>query len=376
MIKLLCLLLLATVLAAQSQKQTQRELSGGGGNAERRMDLFCVLIVIAFSLFAGLRTSYNDTAAYIRGFQAAPPPAEFLANSENWKILHNPGFYLFQSVLRSWTDNAQLFVMLVSVFIECSMVRFLKRESEDFAVSVYLFITLGTFVFTMAAMKQVLAMAILTYAFPALREKKWLKYYLIVFLAMLFHTYAIVFAVLPLFRARPWSLFTYLFILALVLVMLNFETVISGFLDFADEQGKQIAEYEVFDDHGMNIFRVLVYAVIPTISFLFQRRLFSDSTVRENLLVHMSIVSLAFMILGTAAGANMFGRMANYFELGTICCFPWMMDRLFDRRSYRLICGIAAVCYLGFFVYANWISTSFDAAYRAVSLWQFLRDLV
>lgn len=113
-----------------------------------------------------------------------------------------------------------------------------------------------------------------------------------------FHTYALAFVFLPLFRAKPWSWFTYLFVLALVLVMLNFESAITSFLDFAGEQGKDIAEYEVFDDHGTNIFRVLVYAVVPAMSLIFQKKLFENSTPEENVLVHMSIISLKQWMAG------------------------------------------------------------------------------
>jgi hypothetical protein len=78
------------------------------------------------------------------------------------------------------------------------------------------------------------------------------------------------------------------------------------------------------------------------------------------------------MMLGTQSGANMFGRMGNYFELGTLCCLPKMLKQTFDKRSYRLIAGVACLCFLGFFAYANAGKLSFEQHYRAISLWQFL----
>jgi hypothetical protein len=92
----------------------------------------------------------------------------------------------------------------------------------------------------------------------------------------------------------------------------------------------------------------------------------------DHILIHMSIISLAFMSMGTQSGANMFGRMATYFELGTICILPTMLKKTFDKQSYRMITAVACVCFIGFFVYANAINIDFGQEYRSITLWQFL----
>jgi hypothetical protein len=215
-------------------------------------------------------------------------------------------------------------------------------------------------------------MAIVTLAFPHLEKQKWIPYYLIVFIAMLVHTYAIAFAVLPLFQARPWRLFTYLFIAITAVLMMNFEEAITAFMEQANDLGKTLADYEVFDDHSINLFRLAVYAVPPAVSFLFQKMILRNSSRMDYILIHMSIISLAFMAMGTQAGANMFARMATYFELGTICILPMMLRKTFDERSYRMITIVACVCFMGFFVYANAISVDFGQEYQSTSLWQLL----
>ena len=127
-------------------------------------------------------------------------------------------------------------------------------------------------------------------------------------------------------------------------------------MEQANELGKTLEEYEVFHEHRMNMFRIGVYAVVPLLSLIFQKRLFSEKSIRYYTFAHMSLVSLAFMVMGTQGGANMFGRMAHYFEIGMICMLPWMLDRVFDKKSYRFVSIIAAACFMGFFSYANgWV---------------------
>jgi hypothetical protein len=89
----------------------------------------------------------------------------------------------------------------------------------------------------------------------------------------------------------------------------------------------------------------------------------------------MSIISMAFMSMGTQSGANMFGRMANYFELGTICSLPAILEKTFEKRSYKLVSTVACVCFLGFFTYANTIGGNFAAEYQSVSLFRFIISL-
>lgn len=371
MIKISILMALCLAFARASEKRT-RQCQEEGLPYYARNDGALWLLILLLSLFAGLRTSYNDTWNYINGFQSAPGIAGFLADPENLNPFKNPLFYLYQSFLKDLTGNPQHLVFTTSVFTQICFVRFFKRYSQNFTFTIFLYFTLGTFCFTLAAMKQVVAMAILTLAFPALQQRRWGRYYLLVVIAMLFHTYAIAFAVLPLFTQRPWSVFTYLFVSLMVVLMMNFEEVITEFMEQANDLGKTLADYEIFHDHTINIFRLSVYAVPPVISFLFQRWILPDSTRTKNILIHMSIISLAFMSMGTQSGANMFGRMASYFELGTLCCLPDMMDNTFEQRSHNLVRGIAVAGFCGFFIYANAINMRFDDSYQAISLFELL----
>lgn len=367
MIKIAILLCICLPLAYQSERRSEI-LDRSETEYRLREDPALILMAVALCLFAGLRTSYNDTGNYIGAYRSAPELGEFLSNPQNLNPLKNPLFYVYQSLLKTLGAPHQFLIFSTSVFIELSLLSFLKRYCTHFTFSIFIFFTLGTFCITLAAIKQMLAMSVLALAMPQLEKKRLGVYFFLVFIAMLLHTYAICFLVLPFFVQRPWSLFTWLFVLGTVTVMLNFEEVISRFLDQAGEMGKNIAEYEVFDDTSVNVMRLAVYGVTPLMSLLFRRWSFCDSKRMDHVFAHMSIISLAFMSLGTNSGANMFGRMGNYFELGTIVILPEILERTFNDRSYRFISRVAVVCFLGFFIYANGINFSFDADYRMVDI--------
>ena len=374
MLKLLVVFAAALVLAYLSEQNTKAAIAAGHHYTVWR-DWAYLLLVAILVLFAGLRTSYNDTGNYIFAFRKASGVTQWLSDAENFNPFKNPLYYFLHSALRSVTSNAQWLIFLSSLITQVCFIRFFKRYSENFCFSIFIYFTLGTYVFTLAAIKQVLAMAVVTLAFPFLEKKKWIPYYLIILVGMLIHTYALAFAILPFFRARPWRLFTFLFVAVLAIVMMNFESAITEFMEQANDLGKTLAEYEIFDDATINIFRLAVYTVPPLMSLVFQSWILEERSPMDNTLIHMSIISLAFMIMGTQSGANMFARMAMYFELGTICCLPTMIQRTFDKRSYRLVAGIAAACFLVFFLYANLVANDFGQEYQSISFFQFVLPL-
>ena len=374
MLKLLAVFAASLVLAYISEQNTKAAIASGQRYVAHK-DWAYVLLVTILVLFAGLRTSYNDTQNYIRIFRESPGLAGFFSNPDNLNPLSNPLFYTILNIIKDLTNNAQLLIFLTSFLAQICFIRFIKHYSSNFVFGIFIYFTLGTFALSMAAIKQITAMAILTLAMPFLERKKWMPYYSLVLIAMLVHTYAIAFVVLPLFVRRPWRLFTFVFAFATVVLLLNFQSAITTFLEQADEVGKTIADYEVFDDNTVNVFRIAVYAVPPLFSLVFQKWVFHDSSPTKHVLVHMSIISLAFMILGTQSGANMFGRMAYYFELGAICCLPWMLERTFEERSHGFVSTMAAICFLGYFMYANVISTNFGQNYQSIGLFQFIVSL-
>lgn len=371
MIKIL-LLMIASLILAHISEQNTKAIVASGQRYVAYKDWAYVLLVTILVLFAGLRTSYNDTYNYIRFYQKAPTLSEFFADSDNLNPFKNPLFYIYQSFLRTCGFDAQVLIFTSSCISQICLVRYFKTYSHSFVVSIFIYFTLGTFVFTLAAIKQVLGMAVVSLAFPHLNKRHWGRYYFLIVIAMLIHTYAIAFAVLPLFMVRPWRRFTFVFVATVVVLTMNFESAITAFMEQANDLGKTLAEYEVFDDATINTFRLAVYAVTPLISFAFQKWVLRNSAPMENVLIHMSIISLAFMSMGTQSGANMFARMATYFELGTICCLPQMIQDTFEEKSCRLVVGVAAICFLGFFLYDNAIAGNFSQEYQAIGLWEFL----
>ena len=367
---LLIVFALSVILAYASQYYGYNYMLEAG--EKKKVNVFIVAMVVLMILFVGLRTGYNDTEAYIRGFENSETLSVFLGDGENFNLLHNPLFYGIQAFFRTYINNFQLFFMFWAVIDITLLVRFLLTytDGEDFAFSIFIFFALGTFVFGMAALKQISAMAILTLAIPYLLDKKYIPYVCIVCFAALIHTYAILFLIMIFFRSKPWDVKSLLLILATGAVFRTFNGTVMSLLSYADSIGKSVSAEEVFDGNRMSIFRVAVFAITPIAIFLFRKRLLPKMNAVEELFTNMGIISLMFMMLATQNGANMFGRIATYFELGITCMLPWTLRNLFEPRSCRIISMLCIIFFIMFFLVDN--NTFFDT-YRTIELMEFMR---
>lgn len=369
---LLIILLIVTGLAYLSQKQSMKYEHEDG---RKHWDIFLILLIIFLVLFAGLRTFYNDTIQYIEGFKNSVDIHEFLLDTENIELLNNPLFYGFQALIRTFTDNANVFLILCAIIVNVLNVSFIKRnvEKEDFALSMFIYVALGTLMVSIAAQKQILAMSVLTLAITCLFKKKYVSFYIIVFIAGLIHSYAWMFAVIPLLNSKPWTFKTYFMLIFTFIFMNTFQSSIVKFLEVADQIGKNVAIEEVLDGNQMNIFRVLVYSIVPVTAFLFKNRLQNKYNERTQLFLQMAIISMLLMLMGTMNGANMFGRMANYFEFGFICSLPWVIRQLFNEKSIKLINIVLVVSFVGFYLYDN---QGFDVMYHHKTITHFISEVV
>lgn len=341
-----------------------------------RMDIFTLAIVIWMTLFSGLRTSYNDTNNYIGYFQdSATTLSEHFATSTETGLADNPLYYITQVLLKGVIDNYHVWFLLTA-FVSCYVaVKFIRHYSTSYAWSILLFQAIGTYVMYIAAIKQAIAVAILMCALPLAIKKKWVPYYALVALAMLFHTHAFLFLIMPLLFSKPWGKATWGFAVATVFAMLTYDNTLGAFMEYAQSIGANVAEIEVFDGHSVNMLRIAVYGIIPALALIFRSRLFHDSSRAENLFVNMTILSWLVLMIGTVEGGNLFARMAGYFEWTVGLSSGIIFKRLFTKNSQHIVFFIAATLYTLYFLYEFGVSKNFGDGYRAITLWQFIQSL-
>lgn len=341
----------------------------------RKADIFMIAVIVWMTCFSFLRTSYNDTWNYIFAWNNSNGARAFLESGGLLDLTGNPLSNLWRDISHDISDNYHIYFLLPALLSSFAVVKLFKKYSVHPAFSMLIFFSLGTYIVYVAALKQCFAIFFLLLSIPYAEEKKYVRFYLLVAIAILFHTHAFMFLILPLLFGRPWGSITYLGLLATIFAMLTYDRTLGAFMEYAQSIGALVDEGEVFDGHQINLMRVAVYWIPPVLAFVFRKHLFRESSRSENLFVNMSTVCAMILTIGTVQAANLFARMAAYFEIGTAVALPWMIKKLFTKRSALFVTVCAAVLYFGYFLYEFGVSKNFGNDYSAISLWQFITSL-
>lgn len=341
----------------------------------RKADIFMIAVIVWMTCFSFLRTSYNDTANYIFFWRNAKDVATFIADGDLFDLTGNPFSLLWESFAHSNISNYHIYFFPPAFLSSFAVIKLLKRYAVSPAFSMLIFFSIGTYVMYIAAMKQCFAMFFLLLSIPYAEEKKYVRFYLLVAIAILFHTHAFMFAILPFLFGKPWGKVTWAGLAIVLFAMATYDTTLGAFMRYAQSIGALVDESELFDGHQINFFRVIVYWIPTLLALIFRRRLFSNSSRIENLFANMAIVSSMILTIGMVQGANLYARMAAYFEIAQAITLPWMIKKLFDVRSRKFVTVMASICYFGYFCYEFGVSKNFGGQYRAISLWQFVLEL-
>ena len=171
----------------------------------RRSDVFMIATILWLTSFSFLRTAYNDTYTYRQNFAAAESVREFISAGGLWDWTGNPLSVLYRDFIRGLTDNYHIYFFFPAFLSSFAVVKLCKRYSVNPAFSLLIFFSIGTYMMYVAALKQCIAIFILLIALPYAIEKKYIRFYLLVFLAILFHTHAFMFAIVPFLSEKPWG---------------------------------------------------------------------------------------------------------------------------------------------------------------------------
>ncbi|QBP42011.1 EpsG family protein [Paenisporosarcina antarctica] len=325
-----------------------------------------MIIIILLSIFAGSRISYNDTFVYIRRYTLEVPTSLFSLDPSYLEISNNPAFWIYQTLIKSYiSTDPQIFIAISSVLYIMSFVYFYWRFSPKFGMSIFLFITLGLFLLGMAAIKQILAISIGIWAVYFASEKKWVKFFLLVLLASLFHPFALLYLLIPLIISKDvWTVKTFFMIITVFVIGSLFESFINVLMVLTGN----IKDYsESSFEESVSIFRVLVYGVPVFLSFIYKRNINEHGNHFIKLCINASVVSFLFMVLSFFGGAILFSRAGAFFSPMSLIALPWILVNCIPRKQKIMIYYLFFTLYFIYFFYGTFINVDFS--YKSIFSW-------
>ena len=332
------------------------------------------LMALGMAIFVGLRTRGNDTGTYQQMYEGLGNSLSAIAEIDWANVAATPGLTFCSTLLKSIGASFQDYLMIFAVFTVLTYLWFIRKYTSDLWLSVYFFLTMGVYTFTMSAIKQTAAVAFLVIATDRAINKKWWKFILWVAIAELFHPYAFVYLVIPLLFFRPWSKRTYFLLIGTILVAFSLSNLMSGILAMTDSLGYNY-DTDAFIGDGVNIFRVMVVWAPIMLSFLARNSLSKNADRVAQVTINASMINAMIMFIGLFGTANYFARLANYFLIFQTLALPYLF-RYFTFESKKLLKTVCIIAYGGYFYYASAIAQGgFDKGYAFMSFLDFIKQL-
>jgi hypothetical protein len=268
-------------------------------------------------LVAGMRGSSvgTDTSGYARGYEAE----KVSTLADVWDRRSEPGYFVLAVAARCVSDNYWAVLTASAVLVVFCYMWAIYRVSVNPAISLFVFITMGYYMFFFNGARQGLAAAVYSLAFMGLIAGRFWRYALFVAIAFLFHRTAIL--TLPLyFVFRRKCSFWYVAVLAVGAVV--FVCFLHAFLSlgvFINERYAMYAEMEAVGGRWLTVFYVLL-----SVFFLF----FRPAVVAEDRRAYDCFLNM--LIFGTTVyvGVAMSGayveltRFAFYFHVALVFLWP------------------------------------------------------
>ncbi|MBQ9516652.1 MAG: EpsG family protein [Eubacterium sp.] len=332
---------------------------------------YAIILLLLPFFFAAFRVEFADTESYIHTFNSISDYSSLTAFANSYgkcELFYGIEYYFYKYI----SQDAQFFLFLVALLQSVLFIRTIRRFSEDFGMSAYVFVCNAmVFNWMCNGIRQFIVVAILFSLVDTVLKGKWYIFLpIVVFLTGLspfykmlgiegrpiwflcgIHESAII--VLPIyFIVRGKALTKKVWILLGVLLVLTALGLLDSFLDTSTENTMYANEMDhVHADDGTNPIRVLVSS-IPVLLVLYKRRNIINSELPSiiSLSINMSFVSSTLYIASIFTSGIFVGRLPAYCEVYNLILLPWLIIN-FHPHDRRIISPLLYALYLVYFIY-------------------------
>lgn len=331
-------LLIVTVTAAQAEKHRIRHEQFKLNQYDRTGVRFIRLTVFILAFVSGFRWYVGtDFGGYVSLFYRAP---YILWNAI--RTYSEPGTPFISLIARYIYNKPVSFFVLSSLLTVFLYINTIKKYSNDFLLSVLLYVFIGSWHGAFNGVRQYIAAAIVFAGHRYIYERKFVKYLLVVAIASLFHRTVWIMAPVYFIVSRKITLKNLvLAIAASVALRLSYELLFSI---MSVLKGSDQTQYSYMNT-AVNVFRVLVaFAPLLLVPFLRCPGFFNPE---NSFYIMMMIVNACFM-LGTSGSAYL-ARAGVYTEAYMSIALPKLFSS--SRKDTKLLRFVMVVCYLMYWLY-------------------------
>lgn len=289
-----------------------------------------IISFILITLVAALRkyTVGADTVQFYSDFSNIITDSSW--NYNNFR--YEPGFYYLCKLLGLITSDPQILLIITSIIINFSVYKFIKNNSNDYCLSAILYILMLYFFSNMNIMRQALALSILLFGFNYLKEKKYLKYIIVVAIASLFHTVAFASLLLLVFLILPNKKMVYFIQCILACISFVFYKQLFKILSLGfGYESYATSEFGVSNYFGSVLSALEIFAIGLLLIVFSERKKEDSKNDVEKILTIAYILYIWFSFL--TIRMNIFNRISGLFGIYNIVFIPYLLKKILEKNE-------------------------------------------
>lgn len=307
---------------------------------ETKDNLFLSVIMIILFVLVATRslTTGNDTQMYLNVFKNC--------SALKWDAVIFGGYfeggYLIFNVLISYISSSPRFFMFVMSFVfNLVIYKFIKDNSNNYFLSVLMYICMLFFYTSMTMMRQFLAMMVILSSLKYVKEKKLPLFILSVILASLFHTSALTcFIIYPIYHIKYTHKKAFIICVVSVFCLLLLQPIVTFLMNLVGRTNYYESQF------GSNKLANTLSFTINIVLFLFALMSKNKNIKNYDFYLYILLISAAVNFIST--DMNIISRAADYFDIFAIICIPNIVYSLKNKNT-KMICSLILLIFLALY---------------------------
>lgn len=295
--------------------------------------------LLALTFFAAMRSNRVGTDSWKYTFNYT---SETPVDNIEFNPLVEPGYQIIDHLTLNFTHNYFWIFLITSLIVVFFNLRVLRAYSSNYALSVWFFITLGSYAFIFNGIRQGLAMAVSVLAIPYLLQKKLLPYLILIAIAFLFHRSALIMI--------PIYVVVHLNIKDFYKVLLSFLASLFGSQLVISYLAENNPRYEVYTEEVGNAGGYMTLGFYTSIAILLYiiKYIKNINNSYFNLLLIFYTVGTVSIIPVALLGSDPSGpqRVIYYFTWALALLLPYALNKL----NHLLFYFAAIIFSISFFI--------------------------
>jgi len=325
--------------------------------------VFSFLTIFIPSLFAGLRFGIGtDYFSYATTF-------EVIKLSGDTKIDNSLVFWSINKIVAELGMEFNVVLFVTSFVTTLFIYLTLRRKKAVLSVGIGMVIyMLLYYQMSFNILRQIAAMSILLYSIHYINKKAFIKYILLIFLAMSFHLTAIIFLPLYflnwLYGTKKYKKLKIISFISILILMINFSSILYPIVSRINSLSYYANSYLYSErefEFGLGVFLRALPFILPGIIF------WNEIKKDKDMILYFNILIIGSITLFSAYGSvNYTERIAHYFLSALIIFIPYIYkvsSHLGKLYIGRIILLIIVLLWIWDFIYLgrngtvpyNWI---------------------